>query len=178
MSKKKGEKKGGQRTFDNYRSGQFAKHEQESLEQARKLLRPIVEKHHLSDLDIQHLLKPHIPLSIFNKKLTILEAIVLHLKRNNYSLRQIAQLIHRDERNVWHIFTRAEKKHPQKLICVSDFLIPLALLDSHLSAQESVVSFLKKQGMKYVEIAQLLHRNQRTIWTVYRRAQKKEGRHE
>lgn len=41
---------------------------------------------------------------------------------------------------------------------------------------ESVVFYMKSSlGMKYHEIAESLNRDDRTIWTVYKRAEKKKG---
>jgi len=53
--------------------------------------------------------------------------------------------------------------------------IPSAIFrDRSLSVLEILVEFLKeKKGLSYHEIAELLNRDDRTIWTVYNRAQKK-----
>ncbi len=46
--------------------------------------------------------------------------------------------------------------------------------DRSLAALESVVVYLKdSQGMNYAQIAKLLNRDDRTIWTTYQRAKKK-----
>ena len=46
--------------------------------------------------------------------------------------------------------------------------------DRSLSVLEAIVKYLKeKKGMTYHEIAVLLNRDDRTIWTVYQRARKK-----
>ena len=43
-----------------------------------------------------------------------------------------------------------------------------------LSVLEAITVYLKdKKGMKYAQIARLLNRNDRTIWTSYQRAKKK-----
>ncbi len=45
-----------------------------------------------------------------------------------------------------------------------------------LSVLEAITVYLRdKKGMKYAEIARLLNRNDRTIWTSYQRAKKKKG---
>jgi DNA-directed RNA polymerase specialized sigma24 family protein len=53
--------------------------------------------------------------------------------------------------------------------------IPLRVLrDRTLAVLEAIVEYLKEEKhLKYVEIAKLLNRDQRTIWTVYNRAKKK-----
>ncbi len=48
--------------------------------------------------------------------------------------------------------------------------------DRTLAALESIVVYLKdSQGMTYAQIAKLLNRDDRTIWTTYTRAKKKLG---
>ena len=46
--------------------------------------------------------------------------------------------------------------------------------DRNLAALEAIVVYLKdSQGMTYAQIARLLNRDDRTIWTTYTRAKKK-----
>ena len=48
--------------------------------------------------------------------------------------------------------------------------------DRNLAALEALVVYLKdSQGMTYAQIAKLLNRDQRTIWTSYKRAKEKLG---
>jgi DNA-directed RNA polymerase specialized sigma24 family protein len=48
--------------------------------------------------------------------------------------------------------------------------------DRNLAALEAVVVYLKdSQGMTFAQIARLLSRDDRTIWTTYTRAKKKLG---
>ena len=52
-----------------------------------------------------------IPISIIaNRKLSVLEAIVSHLKQFNLTYREIGVMLKRDERNVWTVHNRAKKK--------------------------------------------------------------------
>jgi hypothetical protein len=52
--------------------------------------------------------------------------------------------------------------------------IPLDILrDRNLSVLESIVEYLKNKGLSFHEIAILLNRDERNIWTVYNRAKKK-----
>ncbi|MBU0980905.1 MAG: sigma-70 region 4 domain-containing protein [Nanoarchaeota archaeon] len=55
--------------------------------------------------------------------------------------------------------------------------IPISVLrDRSLKPLEAIVEYLKDiQGLTYHEIAELLNRDDRTIWTVYNRAKKKRG---
>jgi DNA-directed RNA polymerase specialized sigma24 family protein len=53
--------------------------------------------------------------------------------------------------------------------------IPTSIFrDRDLSVLEAIAEYLKdKKGMRYSEIAQLLNRDDRTIWTSYQRAKQK-----
>ena len=53
--------------------------------------------------------------------------------------------------------------------------IPISIFrDRELSVLEAIAEYLKdKKGMRYSEIAQLLNRDDRTIWTSYKRAKEK-----
>jgi hypothetical protein len=52
--------------------------------------------------------------------------------------------------------------------------IPTSIFKNrNLTILESIVVYLKDKGMKYVEIGELLNRDQRNIWTIYNRSIKK-----
>jgi hypothetical protein len=113
-----------------------------------------------------------IPIGIFSKDLTVLEAVVRFLKQTK-SNREIAKLIKRDERNISNIFRNAVKKFSPSR-GDNDLAFPCSIFNSKLSALESLVEYLKEQrSLSYHEIAKLLQRDDRTIWTVYSRAKKK-----
>lgn len=55
-------------------------------------------------------------------------------------------------------------------------LSPSLFRDSKLTFFETVVEYLKdKAKLKFREIANLLDKDERNIWTIYRRAKKKRG---
>jgi len=58
---------------------------------------------------------------------------------------------------------------------IGKYTIPLSVVcDRDVSIFETIVEYLKETyGLTYHEIAVLLNRDDRTIWTVYKRAQKK-----
>ena len=155
-------------------------------EKAKEILIPIKEKYKLTFDDLKELLdekliqpkeEVSLPISIFNSKLTVLESVAKYLKEEkNLSLHEISRAIKRDERNIWHTYENAKKKHPEKLILENvKFWVPVSIFsDSKLSALETLVSHLKSQlNFSYHEIAVLLSRNDRTIWTVHSRSKKK-----
>lgn len=51
---------------------------------------------------------------------------------------------------------------------IQEHRIPLEFLRSH-SSFTAIVMYLKSEGMNYHEIASMLNRDQRTIWTIYHR---------
>ena len=59
-----------------------------------------------------------------------------------------------------------------------EVLIPSSVfLDRNISVLEALVKYLKEQKkLTYHEIAVLLNRDDRTIWTCYSRAMKKRGK--
>jgi len=53
----------------------------------------------------------YLPLSMINNnKFTILESIILYLKEKGMKYSKIADLLSRDQRNVWTIYSRVRKK--------------------------------------------------------------------
>lgn len=121
-----------------------------------------------------------IPVSVLSdRSLSVLEVLAEYLKETlNLTYHQIAVLTNRDDRTIWTVYNRAQKKrkeHPKPQTPDSEILIPLkVLLDRDLSVLEVLAEFLKEQReFTYHEIAVLTNRDDRTIWTVYNRAKKK-----
>jgi hypothetical protein len=75
-----------------------------------------------------------------------------------------------------------ENVHPKDKKSYKNFLksvlkekkVPLSIFPNKIGALEAIVKYLKENiKMNYSEIAELLNRDDRTIWTVYQRALKK-----
>lgn len=135
-------------------------------------------KYELSSADIIQLTKQSviIPLCIFTKWLSSLEAIVKYLKENQgMRLKQIADLLNRDQRTIWGAYARSRKKHKEPLLIKPCKHIPASIFrDRNLSVLESLTLYLKEEEkLNLSEIARLLQRDPRTIWTVYHRLKKK-----
>ena len=62
-----------------------------------------------------------------------------------------------------------------KKVSPNSIVIPSSVFqDRELSVLEAMVEYFKeKKQMKYSEIARLLNRDDRTIWTAYKRAKEK-----
>jgi hypothetical protein len=120
-----------------------------------------------------------VPISVFNnKKLGSLEAIVKYLRENLLlSFKQIGALTNRNEIALAVTYRNASRKLKAKFVLteIAPYSIPVSILkDRKLSVLENIVSYLKDSfGLTYHKIALLLSRDDRTIWTVYQRANKK-----
>lgn len=154
----------------------FSQTELSIINDAMHLLKPILKKHNLRLEDLAALEANEFPSSIFCDELTVLESVVKYLKEEqSMSFRDIAPVIGRDERNIWHIYKRANQKLPEHLEVTDSIMIPFSVFEhKKFSAQEAIVVHLKEDGnMALSEIAGILHRDDRTVWTVYNRAKKK-----
>ena len=156
-----------------------------------EFLGSLKQEYALSDEEINKLLKQllkpkppkeeiNIPVSIFkNQNLGSLEAIVKYLRENlklKFSL--IASLTNRDERALAVTYRNARLKMPSSLpIETSEYSIPVSILaDRKISVLEHVAYYLKTTyNLNYHQVAVILNRDDRTIWTVYQRAVKKRG---
>jgi len=150
-------------------------------------LQHLVEDHYFTEEEVHKLVgeakkeaESLIPLSIFdNEKLSALESVTKYLKETKkYKHSKIAGLLNRNDRTIWATYNNAKKKMPEEFDHKpTDIFLPTTIfLDRKLSVLESITVHLKEQrGLRYSEIAKLLQRNDRTIWTVYNRACKKRG---
>lgn len=119
-----------------------------------------------------------IPISIFmNDYLSALETIVKYLRENvGLTFSQIASLTNRNQVAIGVSYRNSKKKFPGRFVeKASVYYIPIFVLKNRkLSVLENIVSYLKDSvGLNYHQIAVMLNRNDRTIWTVYQRAKKK-----
>ena len=118
-----------------------------------------------------------IPVTVFNPKLSALETVSKYLHENlGLSFKKIAELMNRSEKTIWQAYNFSINKFRRRLIVKeTKYLIPISVFsDRKYSNLECVVSFVKDQyNLKFSEIGSLLHRDQRTVWTVYDRARKK-----
>lgn len=121
-----------------------------------------------------------VPSTIFlDRELAPLECITEYLKEEGLSYHEIAVLLERDDRTIWTCYNRATKKRQQKpkmqQAAKEAVGIPLEIFkDRTFAPLERMATHLKDNNMlSFHEIAVLLNRDDRTIWTCYHRAQKK-----
>jgi len=122
-----------------------------------------------------------VPSYIFqDKRLTPLEALVKYLReKRKLSYYEISKLLSRNVRDIYKIYANAfDKSFTEIPLRISpSCFIPVSIFSNRkLSALEALVSYLKDLGLSYRQISVLLNRDERTIWTVYKRAIKKNGR--
>ncbi len=125
-----------------------------------------------------------IPASIFNNQLSPLENVALYLNvRLRFSQTQIANILKRDHTTIWTTLEHASRKisksmYEEMLKEQEKILIPIKIFSNRkLSILESLSIYVKnKFGLSYHQIALLLGKNDRTIWTVVNRGRRKLGK--
>lgn len=117
----------------------------------------------------------NIPTHIFNKKLGSLESIIKYLKEGGFGYSEIAYLINRDQRTVWNSYNNSIKKHPDGFKLKKSIIsIPVSILKNReLSVLENITKYLKEKNLSNNEIAMLLNRHNKTIWTAFNRTKQK-----
>ncbi len=146
----------------------------------KEFLEILKEKYDLQNEDLIKLLQKedtaNIPCSIFNEKLGSLESIVKYLKEEReFNYKKIAFLLHRKDGPIGVTYRNAKKKFDEKLNTDSKYFIPLTIFsNTKSSVLENIVSYLKSHySLNFNEIANLLKRDYKTIWTVYQKFLKK-----
>jgi len=144
----------------------------------KQLTKAVQEEYGIKRKEILSLIRKEIeiPITIFSKELGALEALVKYMKENlNMNYKEIANELGRDERTIWTAYHKAIEKQPEPIrIKKFKITIPLsALKRDKLTILESIIIYLKEKEMKFSEIAELLERDQRNIWTIYSRTTKK-----
>jgi len=132
-----------------------------------------------------------LPSAIFTKKLGCLEAITKYMKDNlKMSYSEIANILNRNERTIWTAYKKAIEKEPETInLERTIMLLPIIKLEKillvfptsifenkSLTTLESIIIYLKENGMKYSEISKLLNRDQRNIWTIHSKAINKKSK--
>ena len=135
----------------------------------------IKKENKLSNEEFIKLIKEYIPIpiSIF-KNNSPLEALVKYLKENlDLSLSEISRLLNRDQRTIWITYDNASRKI-NGLEGLSKKLIPINVFSNRkLSILENTVYYLVNKGISLNNIAKILNRNYKTIWTTYSRTKNK-----
>ena len=100
------------------------------------------------------------------------------MKNKSKTITQTTELTGRSKQGVWQAYNHAKKKYKGKFVeGKSLYEFPVSVIaDKKYSVLESIVKYLKEEySLTYAQIARILHRDQRTIWTVYNKAKIKDG---
>ena len=156
----------------------------DSFKLLERTLAKLQEKYQLSPDEILRLIDKQqkqeilLPISIFsNEKLSSLETITKYLKEEiKMRFCEIAFVLNRDDRTIWDAYANARAKMPEHLLVQeSRFAVPVHLFRNRvLAVLEVLTEYLKDDcNLRFCQIAALLNRDDRTIWTVYHRVKKK-----
>jgi len=155
-----------------------------SIQEASSLIRQISQRHGIEERFVFNLIEEpsySIPLSFFASPLPPLEALVYFLNRKfGLSIAAIAKLLERDHTTVWTTLSKAKKRTPELSVegWPEECIISLSIfMGRDTSILESLCLHLREKGMSYHEIAVLLKRNDRTIWTVVNRGERKQRKY-
>ncbi|MEK6943013.1 MAG: hypothetical protein AABX00_03050 [Nanoarchaeota archaeon] len=150
---------------------------EDKLEVIAAFVENLKNSHDISAEEILQKKEIFIPIGIFNNdKLSCLENTVKYLKENlNLKFSRIAKLLNRSGKTIWTTYSNASKKFPGSFSDLSrNEMIPVSIIsDRNLSTFESIVAFLKSKNHSNHEIAVMMQRDDRTIWSIYDRAKKK-----
>lgn len=119
-------------------------------------------------------LSSDIPVSIFTTSLSPLESLTRFLKENKgKKLVEISRIMSRSSAALSAAYKSAISKEFE--VVKTEYVIPLEEFEknSDLSILEIVVNNLENRDLKHVEIARILGRDVRTIWTLNKRAEEK-----
>lgn len=145
-------------------------------------------KYDLDTNNLMQLLKKRqryisIPAEIFKSSLSPLENVVMYLGvQLQLNQTQISNVLNRDHTTIWTTLLNAKNKIKEveykefiSHIPEENILVPISVFANRkLSILESLSIYIKdKFELNYHQIALILGRNDRTVWTVVNRARKK-----
>ena len=114
-----------------------------------------------------------IPVSVFSTELTAFEsACVFLVDEKKLKYKDVAKITKSTPAIVGITYRRAKKKYSGSLPLDSDIIVPFSIFSSHITVFEALVLHLRERHT-ISQIAALLNRAYRTIWTVHRRAKVK-----
>ncbi|MAG73412.1 hypothetical protein CL620_03795 [archaeon] len=118
-----------------------------------------------------------LPISIFRRNLSALQAIVFFLKTNKHqSTTQIARLLHRKPTTISSTYAAAKRKIKGKLdVSDTSMTIPLSVFASRkYPVLETLIVYLKEHyNLRLIAISRLLAKNYNTIKVTYARFRKR-----
>ena len=152
---------------------------EEKIELVSHFINELKNLHDVSESEILGKKEISIPIGIFsNDALSCLEAIVKYMKENlRMRFSKIAKSLNRSSKTIWATYFKASKKMASSFDEISrHIMIPVSAISNRsYSTLESVVGFVKYLDYSNHEVAEMLHLDDRTIWTVWDKVKKKRG---
>ena len=112
-----------------------------------------------------------------NMKLSPTEVLVKYFHENKFKkFSEIASMLKRNQNTIQTTYNNSKRKHPQNLrFYTTGVKVPLFIFQTkRFTVLESLVKYLKEQkNMTNNEIAKLIKKSNKTIWTVYDRVKNK-----
>ncbi|MFC1685908.1 LamG-like jellyroll fold domain-containing protein [Nanoarchaeota archaeon] len=113
-----------------------------------------------------------IPISLFKSNISPAELVVRYMKEEfDLKLSEIAKVLNRNDRSIWTTYQNASKRREKLIVKKGELEVPVSIFsDRRLSILESLTLHLRKEGLSNVEIAKMLDRDPRNIYTLFKRA--------
>ncbi len=157
---------------------------EQSIEELKKILSQLQQEHNLNPQQALELAtaSPSVPLSVFASDRGPLESLVIYLHTGcHLDFKTISALLKRSYQTVWTSFKLGSAKpvgpsnEKHALAHLVSLPIPYSIFsDERLSISEALCRYLHEtQRLRLRDIAILLNRDQRTVWTMHHRATKK-----
>lgn len=139
---------------------------------------PVFSGYNKGLVNIEWVNDAYLPVSLFdNSSLSALESVTKYIKEEiGLNYREIGLILNRNERTVWGAYSSSKRKNkPRFNLHHSNFHVPISIFkDRSLGMLEALTEYLKDTlNLRYCQIASLLNRDDRTIWTVHNRAKRK-----
>ena len=118
----------------------------------------------------------YIPGSIFSEKLGILETVVKYLIENRKkNTSEVAEILHRTRNNIAVTYLKSKRKLPSSFVKIDyKIKLPFSIFSSENTCFESICLYAKDVlKLSFHEIGAVLRRDERTIWTIYHRGEKR-----
>ncbi|MDO8481271.1 MAG: hypothetical protein Q7S65_05690 [Nanoarchaeota archaeon] len=144
----------------------------------RRLLDSLQQDYRLSSSELVALAQGiRVPPTVLALGLSPLEAVATYLvEERQLSITTVARLLCRSKQGIWQAVSDARRKLQKRVWPgASPHDLPVETLGKKpRSLLENLVTYLHEQRkLSFADIARLIDRNQRTVWTAYHRAREK-----
>jgi DNA-directed RNA polymerase specialized sigma24 family protein len=141
----------------------------EQLANERKVKKKIILEEFFGEEYLQEI---SVPVEVFSDDVGSLESLVFYLHEDlKESFVEISKKVNRKLTTIRTSYINAKRKGKRKLDKKVTILIPLRTFsDRTLTVFEAAVVYLKNKGKTYKQIADLLNKDQRNVWSTNFRA--------